>query len=189
MAYTTMRLLPYYNLTGSHARLRRQPAAASPSASSLPARSSLPSRVRPAAALPPPAPEAHNARHQQQHKLQHHDDSGGAPSPLREAARRVATLAAALSLALAGTAAAPPPPSHALLNSPNAQIPRTVDAALRRSIPAFNEDVAKVQSALEDVAYLLRIPQRKPWGSMTADLAVCAAPLSTPEGRASESPS
>jgi hypothetical protein len=31
-----------------------------------------------------------------------------------------------------------PSPCLAVLNSPNARIPRTVDAALRRSIPAFN---------------------------------------------------
>ncbi|GAX77222.1 hypothetical protein CEUSTIGMA_g4668.t1 [Chlamydomonas eustigma] len=62
------------------------------------------------------------------------------------------------------------PPAHAILSSPNAQIARTVDAALRRSIPAFNPDVAKVQSSLEDIQYLLRIPQRKPWASMSKSL-------------------
>jgi hypothetical protein len=49
-----------------------------------------------------------------------------------------------------------PPLAQAILNSPNAQIARTVDAALRRSIPAFNPDVAKVQALLEDIQYLLR---------------------------------
>ena len=57
-------------------------------------------------------------------------------------------------------------PAAAVLNSPNAQIARSVDAALRRSIPAFNPTVAGVQRNLEDVAYYLRIPQRKPWGNM-----------------------
>lgn len=33
-------------------------------------------------------------------------------------------------------------PAYALLNSPNAQIARSVDAALRRSIPAFNSEVS-----------------------------------------------
>ena len=35
-----------------------------------------------------------------------------------------------------------PAPAHALLRSPNAKIARTVDAALRRSIPAFNSNLA-----------------------------------------------
>ena len=43
---------------------------------------------------------------------------------------------------------------------------RSVDAALRRSIPAFNRDVKDMQSRLEDVAFKLRIPQRKPWQGM-----------------------
>ena len=38
-----------------------------------------------------------------------------------------------------------PDPALAVLNSPNASIPRTVDAALRRSIPAFNTDVLTIQ--------------------------------------------
>eukprot|EP00775_Hariotina_reticulata_P002402 gene2402-2706_t len=66
-------------------------------------------------------------------------------------------------------------PSWAVLNSPNARIPRTVDAALRRSIPAFNTEVAAIQKTLEDIAYLLRIPQRKPWGNMAADVATAIA--------------
>jgi cyclophilin family peptidyl-prolyl cis-trans isomerase len=37
---------------------------------------------------------------------------------------------------------------------------------LRRSVPAINEDAGTVQSKLEEAAYLLRIPQRKPWGTM-----------------------
>jgi hypothetical protein len=103
------------------------------------------------------------------------------------------------SLAAAAVAAvhlAAAEPSWALLNSPNARIPRTAEAALRRweeglswvlccsapraglscnntrchhhnprtnathrSIPAFNPDVAAMQKKLEDVAFLLRIPQ------------------------------
>ncbi|WIA35054.1 hypothetical protein OEZ86_003543 [Tetradesmus obliquus] len=63
----------------------------------------------------------------------------------------------------------------AVLNSPNARIPRTVDAALRRSIPAFNPQVQAMQRSLEDVAYLLRIPQRKPWGNMAGDVAAALA--------------
>ncbi|MEW5302874.1 MAG: hypothetical protein WDW36_005614 [Sanguina aurantia] len=60
--------------------------------------------------------------------------------------------------------------ASALLSSPNAQIPRTVDAALRRSIPAFNPSVAKVQKNMEEISYFMRIPQRKPWGNMAASV-------------------
>lgn len=41
-----------------------------------------------------------------------------------------------------------------------------------RSIPAFNPEVATIQKKLEDIAFLLRIPQRKPWGNMASDVAV-----------------
>jgi hypothetical protein len=56
-----------------------------------------------------------------------------------------------------------PPDAHAVLKNPNAQIARSSDAALRRSIPAFNSEVKRLQSSMEDIAFLLRIPQRKPW--------------------------
>lgn len=72
-------------------------------------------------------------------------------------------------------------PAEAVLNSPNAQIPRTVDAALRRSIPAFNPTVAEVQSSMEDVAYFLRIPQRKPWADMSDRISKALNLLGTPE--------
>lgn len=39
----------------------------------------------------------------------------------------------------------------------------SADAALRRAIPAFNPDLREVQTKLEEVAFKLRIPQRKPW--------------------------
>lgn len=48
---------------------------------------------------------------------------------------------------------------------------RSVDAALRRSIPAFNKDVKDIQARLEDVAFKLRIPQRKPWQGMADNIA------------------
>jgi hypothetical protein len=32
-----------------------------------------------------------------------------------------------------------------------------------------------VQKKLEDIAFLLRIPQRKPWGNMAADVAAALA--------------
>ncbi|GLC36069.1 hypothetical protein PLESTF_000972600 [Pleodorina starrii] len=76
-----------------------------------------------------------------------------------------ALAASALLLSSSGS------PALAVLNSPNAQIARSVDAALRRSIPAFNPDVKTIQKSLEDVQYFLRIPQRKPWGSMAANVA------------------
>lgn len=66
----------------------------------------------------------------------------------------------------------------AVLNSPNAQIARSPEAALRRATPAFNADVFSVQKKLEDVQTLLRIPQRKPWGGMAKDVLeaqVCCA--------------
>eukprot|EP00879_Flechtneria_rotunda_P006328 GHRR01006651.1.p1 GENE.GHRR01006651.1~~GHRR01006651.1.p1 ORF type:complete len:427 (+),score=169.90 GHRR01006651.1:312-1592(+) len=66
-------------------------------------------------------------------------------------------------------------PSWAVLNSPNAKIPRTVEAALRRSIPAFNRELEAIQRNLENIAFLLRIPQRKPWGNMASDVAVSLA--------------
>ena len=63
-----------------------------------------------------------------------------------------------------------PGPSHAVLNSPNAQIARSPEAALRRATPAFNADVKTVQRKIEDIQTLMRIPQRKPWGGMAKDL-------------------
>jgi len=78
-------------------------------------------------------------------------------------------MATAASLLFSFTAA-PIPHADALLNSPNAQLPRTVDAALRRSIPAFNTDVRRIQDLLEDISFSLRIPQRKPYARMTNDL-------------------
>ncbi|KAG2496893.1 hypothetical protein HYH03_004901 [Edaphochlamys debaryana] len=62
-------------------------------------------------------------------------------------------------------------PAFAVLNSPNAQIPRSPDAALRRAIPAFNPEVKRIQKNLEDVQYLMRIPQNKPWASMSSSVA------------------
>ena len=44
-------------------------------------------------------------------------------------------------------------------------------AALRRSIPSFNDHVASLQRELEAVQYALRIPQRKPWQSMASSAA------------------
>lgn len=60
--------------------------------------------------------------------------------------------------------------ADALLNSPNRLIPRSVEAALRRSIPAVNPTVEDIQKKVEKIGFLLRIPQRKPYGSMQSDV-------------------
>lgn len=72
-------------------------------------------------------------------------------------------IAGTVALTLALNSMVAPPQAEAILNSPNAQIARTVDAALRRSTPAFNEQVKDVQDKLENIQFQLRIPQRKPW--------------------------
>ena len=64
--------------------------------------------------------------------------------------------------------------THMLLAS-GYWICRSVDAALRRSIPAFNKDVKDMQARLEDVAFKLRIPQRKPWQGMSDNVAASLA--------------
>jgi hypothetical protein len=79
------------------------------------------------------------------------------PRPARAARAAAAALAAAAQLLAA--AALGPPPADALLSSPGAQVPRSVDAALRRATPAFNAEVQQVQRKMEDIAFLLRIPQ------------------------------
>ncbi|KAL4457505.1 hypothetical protein ABPG75_012370 [Micractinium tetrahymenae] len=86
--------------------------------------------------------------------------------------RGAAGLAAAAVLATGALAG--PPPASALLANPRAPVPRSADVALRRSIPAFNRDVEAVQDKLEAVGFKLRIPQRKPWGSMGDDVAAAA---------------
>ncbi len=58
---------------------------------------------------------------------------------------------------------------------------RSADAALRRSIPAFNKDVREIQSKLEDVAFKLRIPQRKPWPAMVDDVKAAQGIVSQPD--------
>ncbi|PWZ37368.1 Peptidyl-prolyl cis-trans isomerase CYP37, chloroplastic [Zea mays] len=53
--------------------------------------------------------------------------------------------------------------------SPDTKVPRTGELALRRAIPA-NPNMKAIQESLEDISYLLRIPQRKPYGSMEGDV-------------------
>ncbi|KAL9253867.1 Peptidyl-prolyl cis-trans isomerase CYP37, chloroplastic-like protein [Drosera capensis] len=61
------------------------------------------------------------------------------------------------------------PPANAVLYSPDTKIPRTGELALRRAIPA-NTNMKAIQEALEDISYLLRIPQRKPYGTMEGNV-------------------
>ena len=69
--------------------------------------------------------------------------------------------------------------AQALLSSPSARQPRSPEAALRRSIPAFNLQVKEIQQKLESVQFKLRIPQRKPWAAMQDDVAVAARMVGT----------
>lgn len=83
------------------------------------------------------------------------DESAARHVTLGAAAQQSAA-ATALSALLLLSPMAQPGPAHAVLQSPNAQIARSVDAALRRSIPAFNPVAAKLQKTLEEIQYLLR---------------------------------
>lgn len=51
--------------------------------------------------------------------------------------------AAGLAAVISAMAVALPPGAEAVLNSPNAQIARNADAALRRAIPSFNPEVGQ----------------------------------------------
>uniref|UniRef100_A0A7S2SZM0 PPIase cyclophilin-type domain-containing protein n=2 Tax=Chloropicon primus TaxID=1764295 RepID=A0A7S2SZM0_9CHLO len=72
-------------------------------------------------------------------------------------------------------------PAHAILKgNPNAKIPRNAEAALRRSTPVVNSEMAEIQKLLEDVASLLRIPQRKQWDKMGQKLTECRDKVRNP---------
>ncbi|XP_058747356.1 peptidyl-prolyl cis-trans isomerase CYP37, chloroplastic [Vicia villosa] len=62
-----------------------------------------------------------------------------------------------------------PPAANAILYSPDTKVPRTGEVALRRAIPA-NSNMKSIQETLEDISYLLRIPQRKPYGTMEGNV-------------------
>lgn len=99
--------------------------------------------------------------------------AAAAQRPVHLPAGNAYALAAAVAVVVSLSSAICPHavgPALAVLNSPNAQIARSPDAALRRATPAFNPDVLAVQRKLEDVQTLLRIPQRKPWGGMAKDV-------------------
>lgn len=59
-------------------------------------------------------------------------------------------------------------PAEAVLYSPDTKVPRSAEVALRRAIPAVNPSMKSMQESLEEIFYLLRIPQRKPYGKSTA---------------------
>ncbi|CAI0376080.1 unnamed protein product [Linum tenue] len=63
----------------------------------------------------------------------------------------------------------PTPPANAVLYSPDTKVPRTGELALRKAIPA-NANMKAIQNSLEDLSYLLRIPQRKPYGTMEGNV-------------------
>ncbi|KAF3959123.1 hypothetical protein CMV_016034 [Castanea mollissima] len=60
-------------------------------------------------------------------------------------------------------------PATAVLYSPDTKVPRTGELALRKAIPA-NTNMKTIQESLEDISYLLRIPQRKPFGTMEGNV-------------------
>lgn len=60
-------------------------------------------------------------------------------------------------------------PAMAVLYSPDTKVPRTGELALRRAIPA-NTSMKAIQDSLEEISYLLRIPQRKPYGTMEGNV-------------------
>ncbi|XP_039029613.1 peptidyl-prolyl cis-trans isomerase CYP37, chloroplastic-like isoform X2 [Hibiscus syriacus] len=60
-------------------------------------------------------------------------------------------------------------PANAVLYSPETKLPRTGELALRRAIPA-NTNMKAIQASLEELSYLLRIPQRKPYGTMEGNV-------------------
>ncbi|XP_071730166.1 peptidyl-prolyl cis-trans isomerase CYP37, chloroplastic-like [Rutidosis leptorrhynchoides] len=61
------------------------------------------------------------------------------------------------------------PPAEAVLYSPDTKVPRTGELALRKAIPA-NTNMKSIQNSLEELSYLLRIPQRKPYGTMESNV-------------------
>ncbi|XP_050368970.1 peptidyl-prolyl cis-trans isomerase CYP37, chloroplastic [Argentina anserina] len=72
-------------------------------------------------------------------------------------------------ISLDGWAFWPISPANAVLYSPDTKVPRTGELALRRAIPA-NPNMKAMQDSLEEILYLLRIPQRKPYGTMEGNV-------------------
>ncbi|KAK3199133.1 hypothetical protein Dsin_022548 [Dipteronia sinensis] len=61
------------------------------------------------------------------------------------------------------------PLAKVVLYSPDTKVPRTGELALRRAIPA-NTNMKTIQTSLEDISFLLKIPQRKPYGTMEGNV-------------------
>ncbi|XP_042520905.1 peptidyl-prolyl cis-trans isomerase CYP37, chloroplastic isoform X1 [Macadamia integrifolia] len=59
--------------------------------------------------------------------------------------------------------------AEAVLYSPDTKVPRTGELALRKAIPA-NSNMKAMQESLEEISFLLRIPQRKPFGTMEGNV-------------------
>ncbi|XP_052207517.1 peptidyl-prolyl cis-trans isomerase CYP37, chloroplastic isoform X2 [Diospyros lotus] len=78
-------------------------------------------------------------------------------------------IASPLPLGLAAWSSWSISPAEAVLYSPDTKVPRTGELALRRAIPA-NSNMKAIQDSLEDISYLLRIPQRKPYGTMEGNV-------------------
>ncbi|ONI12854.1 hypothetical protein PRUPE_4G187400 [Prunus persica] len=72
-------------------------------------------------------------------------------------------------LPLVGWDVLPISPANAVLYSPDTKVPRSGELALRRAIPA-NTNMKTIQDSLEEILYLLRIPQRKPYGTMEGNV-------------------
>ncbi|XP_043689482.1 peptidyl-prolyl cis-trans isomerase CYP37, chloroplastic [Telopea speciosissima] len=59
--------------------------------------------------------------------------------------------------------------AEAVLYSPDTKVPRTGELALRKAIPG-NTNMKAMQESLEEISFLLRIPQRKPYGTMEGNV-------------------
>ncbi len=92
-----------------------------------------------------------HTRHVATPRAMHHTEGPTTgPTILPTMQQRVAAALLSATLTLSASVGAwTPPPAEAVLNSPNARIARSADAALRRSVPGFNADVKDVQAKLE----------------------------------------
>ena len=101
----------------------------------------------------------------------HHGRSPARECELSQTLLQIASTATTISMsALLAFGAIDTEPAMAALSNPNTRFPRNGVAALRRAVPAINTDAGEIQGRLEEAAYLLRIPQRKPWGTMADDV-------------------
>ncbi|KAL9236389.1 hypothetical protein vseg_011067 [Gypsophila vaccaria] len=113
-----------------------------------------------------------------QESTEHHcTPSAAHPSLMKNGLKRLEVTLAAILLAVQISSPVPyfdgdtyaVPPAEAVLYSPDTKVPRTGELALRRAIPA-NPTMKSIQESLEDISYLLRIPQRKPYGTMEGNV-------------------